>query len=208
MTEEMINHEGPRRTTKRMGAWRRIRHHAATVAAWGLVLLAVGVVGLWVDSIETRSHIGYSWGSRNDDSVRNVFVTSGKQRFLIWHLRWGPSENVGTFHSEWHVSRGNEPERYGDSILEQSPGFLGWFGLGREVSNTGATANSTGLTMYWLMFPHWFLLLLLLPWPAKRGWGWLKLRRRRRKGLCLHCGYDLRASPERCPECGMERRKS
>jgi hypothetical protein len=50
--------------------------------------------------------------------------------------------------------------------------------------------------------PHWGILsLALLPgigWLIKRWVG----RRRSRAGRCPTCGYDLRATPERCPECG------
>jgi hypothetical protein len=38
--------------------------------------------------------------------------------------------------------------------------------------------------------------------PAWRLRAWLNARRRKRKGLCANCGYDLRATAQRCPECG------
>jgi hypothetical protein len=50
-----------------------------------------------------------------------------------------------------------------------------------------------------LVLPHWFLAVVFAALPIK----W-QLRRRRRAapGLCSSCGYDLRATPDRCPECG------
>jgi hypothetical protein len=50
-------------------------------------------------------------------------------------------------------------------------------------------------------FPAW-VVLLPLSLPAWQAVLLLRKRHRIRANLCRSCGYDLRASPERCPECG------
>jgi hypothetical protein len=53
-----------------------------------------------------------------------------------------------------------------------------------------------------LKLPLWLLLVVALPAPMFALRQALIARHRRRRGLCLTCGYDLRFSPDRCPECG------
>lgn len=52
------------------------------------------------------------------------------------------------------------------------------------------------VTLPWpVFFSLCLLTIFLLCAPA------LRIRGRKRMGHCLNCGYDLRASAERCPEC-------
>jgi hypothetical protein len=69
------------------------------------------------------------------------------------------------------------------------PTFLG-FGLPRRTD---------AITTRLIVFPYWAATIVLAIAPIL----WLRSRKAAgRTGLCCVCGYDLRATPERCPECG------
>lgn len=53
-----------------------------------------------------------------------------------------------------------------------------------------------------LYIPLWLLAALTMLPPALQFRRYLRRLWRRRAGLCPRCGYDLRASTDRCPECG------
>jgi hypothetical protein len=66
------------------------------------------------------------------------------------------------------------------------------------------TGNSFAgiVDLHGVVVPAWFVFLLATSLPAARLLSHLRRWRRYRAGTCRHCGYDLRASPGRCPECG------
>ena len=60
---------------------------------------------------------------------------------------------------------------------------------------------------YFILIPFWFLFPLTLIVPAIVARRIIRTRRRL-PGACHSCGYDLRATPDRCPECGTIPQKS
>ncbi|HEX4795146.1 MAG TPA: hypothetical protein VH370_15230 [Humisphaera sp.] len=53
-----------------------------------------------------------------------------------------------------------------------------------------------------IIVPYWFLVLLTAVPTIVAGRSAIRRRRWRRLGLCMVCGYDIRASTSLCPECG------
>jgi hypothetical protein len=118
-----------------------------------------------------------------------ISATDSQHLYGIRH----PHFQVKAFHEP---SRGRRPHRP-DVVT-------GWRLLGIDAtSETFPTVIPTPSRRDSLAFPYWLPILLASLLPLVRAHRARHRRRRlREQTLCPACGYDLRATPDRCPECG------
>jgi hypothetical protein len=147
------------------------------------------LLATWIASYWRCERLFLSRGSYAD-----VFLSSGKV-FVTWSDTGPPQERV---HLRWW----SRPQMTEPSIPSGRIVYAGWrqlgFGAGSETSYYGGVPA----IFRRVVVPLWFPVSLAMIWPI---YHMTLSRRRRNRGLagrCLSCGYDLRATPDRCPECG------
>lgn len=89
-----------------------------------------------------------------------------------------------------------EPNFFCGVAVWRAPWAMGYHGWSGRASPAGRWSPSYGF-----IISHWTMAALatagiLAEWAGV-------IRRGRRAGVCRGCGYDMRATPERCPECGL-----
>ncbi len=89
---------------------------------------------------------------------------------------------------------------HADSVV----GFdlLAKFGLAFDRFSGTDRAGRVSVTSMSVHVSYVLLMVLALPAPLIAVLGRWRRRRRAHRGLCSICGYDLRGTPDRCPECG------
>jgi hypothetical protein len=170
--------------------------------------LALGVAALWV-----RSHIVgdallfcHVTVYPDCDLVHEWYVSSaaGGVRFAhhINHFRKGDGAKLAGWKFNTH-SPPNYPFFGTRSRIPSRNSLSIWQRAGFELGNS--SSGSPPSVIRGFIAPHWFYALLLLILPAlwlRYGLPEFRGRRRAERGLCRGCGYDLRGTPDRCPECG------
>ena len=161
------------------------------------LLLAAATTFLWV-----RTHRDLErWRHKTDE--RAYVVTSDKGAVAFHRIVLFPEPKPDPNDLTLHCSLGN---------IGGITNVYFWHGgrvnrAGFGLCNLSSADNQElfeylpGVSSFAMVsVPHWFLIgLFLLPAATT-------LRQRARSypaGCCPACGYDLRATPDRCPECGM-----
>jgi hypothetical protein len=157
----------------------------ATAAASGV--LCVAAATLWV-----RSH---SVADQLNRSQADGYTLLSSDRGALAYVVVDESPPAGG-PTAWHWARA-----YGGT-------FGGGFdsAAGSSVANWSAGGTAYRQHAWWV--GHWVIVVATAIFPVVRlANGWRERRARRLRARCLRgecsaCGYDLRATPDRCPECG------
>jgi hypothetical protein len=184
-----------------------MRRHLLNLLTLLSLLLCVAVTALWVRSYwrwdSLRQH--GLWVDSRAAAGQSYCSSSGR----LWLTRSHGALDFENLQYEEELRRrerkqGLDPSRWRYSGLPHDrakppPGRLGFHFFRRQYQ------LAPGATMSVLSFgvPHGLIAGLAAVLPAVRTRNWLRYRRRHGLGACPSCGYDLRATPDRCPECGM-----
>ncbi len=170
-----------------------------TLATVVSMVLCVASAVVWARSY----NVSYSFGrdffdaSTHTEGGQRVSLASGRIYFS-WDRFFVPPNAPERLPSRegWQLYR--DPywfairQKYGDDWL-----------LWTVTKDATPAPKSFGRSEGWTVGFN-LLMLVFLTAIAPTMWRvrFLRTKRRPRSGLCPSCGYDLRATPERCPECG------
>ena len=185
--------------------WRAVKRRLFTILSALSLLLFVAVCVLWVRSAKHYDRLDYKWVSEPPISRRTYIITSyaGQCRvaFVAFDLKQVPANPVQGGWAYQSAARSTTPgvmwPPYRESAFSTEFAFTR-----RPWAGTTVFGSAASVTDWSVAFPVWVAVVLSGVLPA--GWSVMRLRKRiaGQRGHCPSCGYDLRATPRRCPECG------
>lgn len=179
---------GEFRAVERADRMRCMRLRLFTIAAGVSLILFLITSIMWVRSYWRIDAIVYA------DTSREWVVGGVGGRFVV---RNAPASSRQGF--EFHSSAYRWP------VVQLGHGFWRRLGFSHYVLEVDPRRPFMGLQQSVTVVPIWSVAFLWgvvpLAWSG-RALKRRKMRDRVNRGLCKQCGYDLRATPDRCPECG------
>jgi hypothetical protein len=162
---------------------RRLLRDVHTALTALSLLLCLATAGDWVNSYRRYWFVG-----RETESGLNEVGSDWGGLYLL---------RVTTNLTRPGVSYGYDPQDYrGSDVLERG------FGATRERWKPMRLLSGPSSREWCVIIPHWVFVTIFAIAPTFRFRAWRRQRRRAKVGTCVKCGYDLRATPDRCPECG------